>query len=105
MGNPSLGSQEAEVANAAEPFRQHVEQKATDELINVKHHHLGLVFGAIVLPTKVDAPVLAGNKPTVGDRDTMGVTPQILQDLLRPTDMLDGLPDVMGERIQFNRFF
>ena len=55
----------AEVTDATEPFRQHVEQKAADELVNLERHHLGVVVGAIVLPTEPDATALASEEPTV----------------------------------------
>ncbi len=35
--------QEAEVTDAAEPFRQHVEQETTNELIGGQRHHFGRV--------------------------------------------------------------
>src|SRR5438270_594492 len=78
--------QKAEVTDATEPFRQHVEQKAADELIYLERHHLGVVVGAIILPTEPDATALASEEPTVSDRDTMGVAPEIFEDLLRATE-------------------
>lgn len=86
LGGAAGVRQEAEVTDAAEPFRQYVEQETTDELISVERHHLGLVFRAIILPTKTDATVLTGEEPTVGDRDTMRIAPQIMQYLLGPTE-------------------
>jgi hypothetical protein len=93
LGGAAGIRQEAEVTDAAEPFRQHVEQEATDELINLERHHLGLVVGAIILPTEADATVLAGEEPTVGDRDAVGVAPQIFEDLLRATEGALGIDD------------
>jgi len=48
LGGAAGIGQETEVTNAAESFRQHVEQETTDELINLERHHFGLVVGAIV---------------------------------------------------------
>ena len=93
LGGAAGVRQEAEVTDAAEPFRQYVEQETTDELISVERHHLGLVFRAIILPTKTDATVLTGEEPTVGDRDAMRVAPQILQHLLRPAEGAFGIYD------------
>ena len=86
------------MTNAAEPFRQHVEQEATDELIGVERHHLGLVVGAIILPTEADPTVLAGEKPIVCDRDAMGVAPQILEHLLWPGEGTLGIDDPCDRR-------
>src|ERR1700686_913960 len=93
LGGAAGIRQEAEVTDAAEPFRQHVEQEAADELITLERHHLGLVVGAIILPTEAGPTLLAGEEPTVGDRDAMGVAPQIFQDLLRATEGALGIDD------------
>src|SRR4051812_12105459 len=71
LGGAAGVRQEAEVADAAESFWQHVEQEPTDELVSVERHHLGLVVRAIILVTEADAAVLAGEEPAVGDRDAM----------------------------------
>jgi len=86
LGGAAGIGQEAEVTDAAETSRQDVEQEATDELINLERHHLGLVVGAIIFPAEADATVLAGEEPAVGDRDAMGVAPQIFQHLLRASE-------------------
>ena len=93
LGGAAGIRQEAEVTDAAEPFRQHVEQEATNELVSVERHHLGLVVGAIILPAEADATVLAGEEPAVGDRDAMGVASQIVEHLLRPAEGALGIDD------------
>jgi len=103
LGGAAGVRQEAEVTDAAEPFRQYVEQETTDELISVERHHLGLVFRAIILPTKTDATVLTGEEPTVGDRDAMRVAPQILQHLLRPAEGAFGIYDPSDRKAQERR--
>ena len=94
--------QESEVPDAAEPFWQDVEQEATDELISIERHHLGLAVRAIILPTEADATVLAVEEPTIGDRDAMGVAPQIFQHLLWPTEGTLGIdvPFDMAQRLE-----
>ena len=62
------------MTDAAEPFRQHVEQEATNKLVGGERHHLGPVVRAIVFPTKSDTAVLAVEKPAIGNRDAMGVS-------------------------------
>jgi hypothetical protein len=103
--------QEAEVPNATEAARKDVKQKATDELLGVKGHHLGLVVGAIVLPLKADLDILTGEKTAVGDSDAMGIAPQVIEDLLGPSkgafgihnpiDVSDGL-EIASKRRRFD---
>lgn len=114
FGSPAGVRQEAEVPDAAESFRQHVEQETADELVSVERQHFGLVVRAIILPTQADATVLAGEEPTVGDRDAMGVASEIFQHLLRsaeralgidvPFDMAQRL-DVAGEGRRFHQTY
>lgn len=65
------------VANAVEPVRQYVEQKAAHELANGEIHDLVLVVAilAIVLPAKTDMVVVEIEQSAVGDGDTVGVLP------------------------------
>ena len=100
------------MADAAEPFRQHVKEKATNELVGVDDHHLGLVVRAIILPTEVDATVLAGEEPAIGDRDAMGIAPEIIQHLLRAAKRTLGIdipfdlaqrPEMPGERTRLHQ--
>ena len=55
------------MANAAEALGQDMQEKAAHELVGVQRHRLGLVFGAIILPPKADAAILAIEKTAVGD--------------------------------------
>jgi hypothetical protein len=98
--------QKTEVADPAEALWKDMNEKAPDELVGVEDHKLGLVVGAIVLPAKVDATVLADDKPAVSDGDAMGVAAEILEDLLRPSEGSFGVdhpldlakfPEVEGE--------
>jgi hypothetical protein len=86
LGGAACVRQEAQVANAAEAFWQHVEQEATDELVGFERHHLGLVVGTIIPPAEANVAVLAGEKSAVGNCNPMSVTAQIFQDLLRPAE-------------------
>ena len=80
MDAASVG-EEAEVANAAEALGQDVREKAAHELVGVQRHRLGLVLGAIILPSKADAAILAIEKTAVGDGDAMRVATEIIEDL------------------------
>src|SRR5271157_3562314 len=73
--------EEAEVANAAEALGQDVREKAAHELVGVQRHRLGLVLGAIILPPKADAAILAIEKTAVGDGDATPGDTEISKEL------------------------
>src|SRR5512139_2410143 len=110
LGGAAGVCQEAEVTDATEALGQCVEQKATDELVGGERHHLAPVVGAIVLPAETDTAILAGEQTAVGDRDAMGVAPQIVEHLLRSGERTFGIDDpfeiaqrrqMAGERRRF----
>src|SRR5262244_1996539 len=71
--------------DAVEALGQHVHQEAPDKLVRVKPHGLpaGRAVDAIVLPAERDAGVVGGDEAAVRDGDTMRVTGEIAQHLLR----------------------
>ena len=93
FGDAAGVRQEAKMTDAAEPLRQYVEQKATDELLNLERHHFRFVAGAIILPPEADTAVLTGKEPAVGDRNAMGVTPKIGENLLWSAEGTLGVDD------------
>src|SRR5271165_2134250 len=60
---------------------QDVHEKAAHELVGVQRQRLGLVLGAIIVPPKADAAILAIEKTAVGDGDAMRVATEIIEDL------------------------
>ena len=88
MGGTLAISQKAIVADSDETLRQGVEEKATDKL----HRAEGGLLEDIVLPVFVpeaDHAVFEIKEAAVGDSDAVGVTGQILQDML---SVRDGVP-------------
>ncbi len=76
------------VADSDEALGQGVEEKAVDKV----HRAEGGLFKDVVLPVFVpeaDHAVFKINEAAVGDSDAVGVTSQILQDMLR---VRDGVP-------------
>ncbi len=73
------------VTDAMKAWRQHVDEKATDELIGGQGHGLVSItpLAAIVLPFKGDAVFVAGDESAVGDRHSMGITRQVSEYGLR----------------------
>jgi hypothetical protein len=88
-------SQEPIVADSDESLGQGVEEEAVDKL----HRTEGGLLEDIVLPVFVpeaDHAVFEINEATVGDSDAVGVTGQILQDMLR---IGDGVPNTDDPRV------
>src|SRR5258708_3975943 len=73
FGSVAVGEQPI-VPDAMEALRQHVDQKAPDELIGP--HRQGLVAGgpldALILVLEGNALVAGGDQPAIGDRDAGG---------------------------------
>jgi len=75
-------SQEAEVADAHETWGKHVEQKASQELVHGQGHEALLVAVGGVSPAEGDVIARQGNEAMVGDCDAMGVSAQVVEDIL-----------------------
>ena len=88
-------SKQAVVANAVEPVRQDVEQKAAHELASGELHDLVLVVAilTVVFPAKTDVVIVEIEQPAIGDGDTVGVTGQIGENLLRACEWTLGVHD------------
>ena len=71
--------EEAEVADADQADRQHVEQEAADELDCVEGHGLGAGVTGVVFPVEADLAVFQGSKAVVGDGHAVRVARQILE--------------------------
>ena len=63
------------MADAVEAARQHVQEKAADELVGVERHGLEPVaaFDAVILPLEGDALLVERDETGVRDGDAMGV--------------------------------
>ena len=87
--------EQAVVADAVEAARQHVQEKAADELVGVERHGLEPVasFAAVVLPFEGDALLVERDEPGVRDRDAVGVARQVGEDGLRSGERSLGVDD------------
>jgi hypothetical protein len=81
LTTPPIG-QESEVADAREAFRQDVLEKAAQKLFVSQSHYAAPVVMSVVLPTECYVRVGHVDDPVVGDRYSMGVASQILQNVL-----------------------
>ena len=90
--------EEAVVANAMEPVRQHVKQEAPHEFADVEAHDLALATTAlaIVFPAETDMGLVKIEQAAVSYRDAMRVAREISQDLLGTGEGLFGIDDPFG---------
>jgi len=65
LPRPVPVAEEAEVADAAKPIWQHVDQEAANKLIAAQAHDLLPATVAIVLPAEADAVPVDGHQPAV----------------------------------------
>src|SRR6266852_7114351 len=77
---------EAEVANAHEAFRKHMQEEAAQELIERKSRQLLFVVVSGIAPTKSDLSFGRRDQTIIGDGYARGVATQILEHILRSTE-------------------
>src|SRR6202162_3249125 len=78
----SAVGEEAEVANAHEAFRKHVQQEAAQEFIERKSQQLLFVVVSRIAPAKSDLPFGERDQAMIRDGYAMGVAAQILEHIL-----------------------
>src|SRR4029453_14240007 len=71
--------EEAEVADADEALRQHVQEKASEKLVGVEREGADLAPMPIILPPKGDRVVGDGDESMIRDRDAVGVAREVVQ--------------------------
>jgi hypothetical protein len=97
-GTFSVG-EESEVADAHESWRQHMEQKSAQELIDFKSHGPLLVAVRGVSPAEGDVAIGESDQPAVGDGDAMSVSAEIAQHMFRSSEGPLGIDDpVLAEQ-------
>ena len=77
--SPPPGGQKAEMADAYEATRQHMQQEPTQEFVGGDGHFALFVAVSIVFPSECDFAVGKGQEAVVGDGHAMGVAGQILE--------------------------
>ena len=85
--------EEAEVRDANEAAREQMQQEAPQELVCRQAHQLLLVAMSGVAPTERDVAIGKVDQSVVGDRDTMGVSTEIAQDMLGASEGALGVHD------------
>ena len=67
---------EAEVTDADEVLGQDVEEKASDELIDLENHDAGRIAGFAIGPSKLDLVAVKSDQEVVGDGDPVVYRPR-----------------------------
>ena len=88
--------EEAVIADALKPIRQHMDQEAADELVGLEGHRFVLVAAPVVLPAEADLAVVDGQQAAVGDGDAVGIAADILEDLFRAREGSLGVDHPVG---------
>jgi hypothetical protein len=78
--------QKAEVANAREAQRENVFQETAEKLFLSQGHRSPLVAMCVVFPEERHVGVGEIDEPMIGDRDTMSVSGQIVQNMFGTTE-------------------
>ena len=74
------------MADADEATREYMQQEATQEFIDVNSQESLFVLVSGVSPAERDHVIHEGNEPAIGNRNTMGVSAEIAQRLIGPTE-------------------
>jgi hypothetical protein len=89
-------AEEAVIADAMKSARQHMDQEAPDELRTGEGHRLLAIAVAVILPAEADLAVFHGQQTVVGDGDTVGIAPDVVENLRRPGEGPLGVDDPAG---------
>ncbi len=81
----SAGEQSV-VADAGEARRQDVQREPPDKFVGVQRHHFGLGAVFIVFPGEGDFAVGKIEDAVVADGNAVGVSPEVVDDLLRSAE-------------------
>jgi hypothetical protein len=74
------------VADADEAAREHMQQEATQEFIDGKSQESFFILVSGVSPSEHDLVIQEGDEPAIGNRHAMGVSAEIAQRLIGPTE-------------------
>jgi len=93
---PVAVAEEAVIANAVEPVREHMQQESADELISGKRHGAVLSVVAIVLVAELHFATFDIKQAIIGDGNAVRITPHIVEYLLRSSKRRLGVDHPFG---------
>src|SRR5258707_14362849 len=85
--------QESVMANADEPFGQHMEEEPSDKLVRRQPHHLGTMVIRIILPAERHLAVLQRQQARIGKGHAVGIAAEIAKYLLGSAEGSLGVDD------------
>jgi hypothetical protein len=83
---PVTIGEEAVVADADEALGENVEKESSKKLYGVESHGAVAMASSVVLVSEAHLAVAGGDEPLVGDRDSMGVAGEVLEDPFGTTE-------------------
>src|SRR4051812_38904941 len=81
------------MADTNESFRQNVHEKSANELFGGNRHQALFIAARVILPAECDVIAIECNQPVVGDRNAMGITSEVADNLFWPTECGLGVDD------------
>ncbi len=103
---PAPVRQETEVPDPHETARKHMQEEATQELLDLQAHDPPLVLVSRITPTEMHPLVCQPYQPMIGDGNAVGVVAQVVESVFRAAEAALGvddpglpvaLPDQIGE--------
>jgi hypothetical protein len=96
-------SQPAEVSNPRKTFWQYMLQEAAKEFFAGEAHRALLAVVGVIFPSETDLRFIDGENPMVGNGDAMGITSQVLQDVVWTAKGWLGINDPNPAETKFAR--
>ena len=88
--------EQPEVANAQEAAREHVQEEAAEEFVDIEGHDLHAIVVGVVSPAKPDDAVLQAEEAVVGEGRAVGVPAEIREYVLGTGEGPLGVDDPLG---------
>ena len=82
LASAAIGEQ-PEMANAYESQGQDMEEETADELVAGQGHGFDAIGVSVITPTETDLALGEVDETVVGECDTVGISPEVGDDLLR----------------------
>src|SRR5579884_420371 len=107
-------AKESIVANAMEATGQNMEQKSADEFLRQEGHGFLLIVVTIVTPAEFYVAIFDIHEPMIGDGHTVGVTTDVIHDLLGTAERRFGvnnpfrsprLSEITGKGLRISKCF
>ena len=96
QGLAATVGKEAEEAAAHKAMRKHMQKEAAQELVGCYRHELLFAAIGVILPAERHLSISEVYEPMIRDGHTMGVTSQVMKDVLRAAEWRLGVRPSLG---------